>query len=275
MNKIFINDRIFTRIFRTYMVIAVITAIMISIVSFALFSRNYNIRFIANYPVNAISIEESKEYITVSISESQFYNIISRQDDMTGSYLIMNNDGSILSQSHRKGTKELHLDEEIIHLYRERQRELRDMTGTFKTGKYVVSYISMDNGWTLFNTVPAMDYYGKSDRIWLNLILCMVVALVIGFILSDYFTLKLYKPLTYIDRKIKSIFNNKSGIYADISIGFENNEIFSEINAGIDHFQSTLQQNSSMKHVWLLPYSTTNTSYSFITGIFTVSMPSS
>ena len=175
MNKIFINDRIFTRIFRTYMAIAVITEIMISIVSFALFSRNYNIRFIVNYPVNAISIEESKGYITASISESQFYNIISRQD--------------------------------------------------------------------------AMDYYGKSNRIWLNLILCMVVALVIGFILSDYFTLKLYKPLTYIDRKIKSIFNNKSGIYTDISIGFENNEIFSEINAGIDHIQSALQQNSSMiKH---------------------------
>ena len=115
----------------------------------------------------------------------------------------------------------------------------------------MISYVTVPSvHWKLVNTTPVDDFYKKTTPIRNTLILICIIAIIIGLIVSNIFTINIYNPLKTIIHSAKQFFG-KEQIPSDMP-GNEFkiiDKVINNLSVKVNKLEHTLQSNMPLiKH---------------------------
>lgn len=215
---------------------------------------NNIITLVRAYPITS-SESSSKGYIAVNIKESAINNIIgqtttSSSTDSMGQLFLMDAKGNIISHSN------------INNLYKNISNEdyIKDILSSSISGNFIrdvdgvksmISFTEMiDEEWVLVNITPIDEFYNKSAIIQRNLLLFCIAAIVLGIIIANILTFKMYNPLKRLIEQTRRLFLNSSNSDAssENEYTFINN-VITDLSTKVGTLEQTLKTNMPLiKH---------------------------
>jgi AraC-like DNA-binding protein len=110
--------------------------------------------------------------------------------------------------------------------------------------EFMVSHITLYNGWQLVYTMPIHEYYSKTTIVRRTVIAICVVTIIIGLIISRLIASKIYKPLRQL---VKKIFDSDKRY----SLSQQNeykiiDQAFADLSETVDQMQQTLVLNQPL-----------------------------
>ncbi|MFD0960000.1 helix-turn-helix domain-containing protein [Paenibacillus chungangensis] len=165
------------------------------------------VTFVSSYPNKA----NSKGYIAFHLKESAFHRIIqSIAPYEKGQFYLLNDQGQLLSHSDTSLLFSNFNHYEFIDIIKDSPLESENFIYQSNNAKTLVSYMNIPGvQWKLINHTPVDEFYKSTTPIRNTLILICLIAIVIGLIVSNFFTIRIYNPLKTIIQGTRQFFGNQ------------------------------------------------------------------
>lgn len=195
--------------------------------------------FVRPYPYtpNAANI---KGYIAIHIKESVLYDIIQSSD--SSQLLLLNQDGKVLSNSNKAALHEPLIGRPYIAEMLGANQTTDGFVEKVDDVKTMISYVTLPSvGWKLISMTPVDEFYKSTTLIRNMLILMCIVAIVIGVIVSNIFTMNMYNPL-------KRIIHNARQLFGTNQFHNENefkfiDQVMNNLSVKVSELEQTLKTN--------------------------------
>ncbi|MBP1989403.1 helix-turn-helix domain-containing protein [Paenibacillus eucommiae] len=163
--------------------------------------------YVRAFPVN-VRTESAKGYIAVHMKEKAIFEMIrSKEPSDRGSNLVIDGEGHFIAAADSKLAEIVLSDSHIMASLTGDVPEQGDFIGSIDGIKSMISYTTIPaNGWKLVFTTPIESFYQTSSIVQRTLIVICLVAIIIGMIISNVFTLNLYNPLRRLLNSVRQVF---------------------------------------------------------------------
>jgi two-component system response regulator YesN len=185
------------------------------------------ITYIGPYPANAAA--NAKGYIAIHINEMALSNILKQSVNQDTSQLFILTPSEIVSRSGRNLPSDLSFIGRIRNYPNSDGHFVVDIDETSS----IISFHTLESsGWKIVRVTSVEKFYAKNNYMRNILILIGVIALLIGYGISNILTARIYNPLKLIIDKTRRIFGEAHTGPADYS--GDSNE-YAQINAVINN----------------------------------------
>lgn len=212
------------------------------------------VTLVRSYPPTSYG-NNSKGYIAVNIKESAIYDIISQtttgaSDKSKGHLFLMDTKGHVISHSNTNDLYKNISNEDYV-----RDILSSDINGNFiqdvNGTKSMVSFTSMENeGWILVNITPIDEFYNKSVIIQKTLLLFCIIAILLGIIIANVLTFRMYNPLKKLIEQTKKLFLASPNVDEDVENEYIFiNNVITDLSTKVGTLEQTLKTNMPLiKH---------------------------
>lgn len=155
------------------------------------------ISFIGSYPYSA-SAGKLKGVIALHIDSTAVQNMIMDSDrEEAGKVLLVSDNGTLITSS-RTMIDPVPYQEIIANTVAATEKR-GDSIVRINDEKHMVTYTTLaSNGWKLIDITPIEEFYKKSSAVLRTLLWGSAIAILIGVVLSNILTWKIYNPLKMI-----------------------------------------------------------------------------
>ena len=212
------------------------------------------VSFVKLYPAVA-DWERSKGIICINIKESAILDIISRQQIKDENILIIDQKWQLISDVMSQSISA----ESIFNLIADNKTNaniVEEINGI----KSMISSSTIDtNGWKILNITPVKEFRKNLRTIQRMIVLSCIVVILVGLILTRFFSERMYTPLRTVMNRISENAKNKT----DISEYTLINNALDSLTHQVNTLENTLVENKPL------------IKYNFITGLINHTIRSS
>jgi len=200
------------------------------------------ITYIGPYPEKSSSGPQG--YIAIQINELSLSNILKQSVNQDTSQLFILTPNEIVSRSGRELPANLSFVEQIRSYPGTDGHIIVDIGGT----NSIVSFHTLEStGWKIVRITSVEKFYAKNSYMRNMLILIGIIALLIGYAISNVLTARMYNPLKSIVDKAKRLFgdasNDASGLAADNNEYAQINALINNLSGKVESLETTLESN--------------------------------
>lgn|GEM_PF-2124392 len=207
----------------------------------AIGGNRYRYTLIRAYP-NKISDRNTKGLFIINIKQDALNRIIEGSSVEHGGLMILNESGGIVC-SNMENTQEYlesGLVKDVMRTTNNPVNEIRDINGR----KVMVSYLTISNEWQLVYTMPIHLFYNKTMIIKRTIAVICFVTIIIGLVISKFFTTRIYDPIKALVKKIFESDKKYSLYHKDeykiIASAFD------ELSTKVEKIQKTIEINKPL-----------------------------
>ncbi|WP_199613614.1 helix-turn-helix domain-containing protein [Paenibacillus alkalitolerans] len=198
-----------------------------------------SVALIGSYPF--ANTGESQGYIAILLKKRAITELLTESAAKeAGRLIIVGPDGVVghepndqvltLAQNH---IKEIQMSDTADHFY------LTEIGGI----KAMISYTSLRPGWKLVNITPVDEFYNKTVPIQRTILLICLVALAIGVVISNVFTVNIYNPLKLILDRARTWFHEDESAAKHANEYHMINSVIDNLSVKVGDLEKTLKGN--------------------------------
>ncbi|MEF2245675.1 helix-turn-helix domain-containing protein [Paenibacillus sp. IITD108] len=172
--------------------------------------RSDIVTFVSPYPFTSKK-DKVKGYIAFHLKESAFHSIIQSIAPYENSqFYLLNDEGNLITHSNHSvlfnGTADYPYIQDILHAQSDNEDFIIQADGV----ETLVSYAVIPGvQWKIINHTPVNEFYKSTTPIRNTLIVICLLAIVIGLLVSNFFTKNIYQPLKTIIQGTRQLFGNQ------------------------------------------------------------------
>lgn len=199
------------------------------------------------YPIR-VAENEARAYIAFGVREIAFKTILQQTSDTAEENvsLIVDRQGNIISTSNNMDAYQDILNSEFCQkLYTEEEEDVHNENDTesnyirkINGVEYVFSYYNIDKyQWRLINFVPKSLFFKASRYLWLVVIAVCILTILLGLLISNFFTRSIYNPLKSIVNSARQALGRPTAPDADEYV------VINQAIGEIENYEKTIQDN--------------------------------
>jgi len=204
-----------------------------------------------SYPIN-LPANVSKGCIIINIKEEAIHNIIRQSYPTTAGFIFITDmESNIISNSSFETNTSDLVSKDLLTYIIKSGNNYSNFLGKVNGVQSIVSYKTLyGKNWSIVNVTPVDQFYKETIIIGRTLFLICVIVLIIGLLLANVFSVKLYNPVKLMIKNVQNVLEKPQVKLCKKINEYELvNNIINDFSHKINHLQNTLQVNRPvLKH---------------------------